>query len=113
MDLHGYFPIVVDESLLSAEEKAEALRRGGNQLGDVEQKRHWDQLLTAEERAERQALRSGQTGGSAYRLDVAARSLPDEFRFRRLGMLRQYARDKYGNGQPVVYGDHCLEKVSL
>ena len=104
-ELHGYQPIIVDETCLNDADERQALLGAINASGD------WDSYLTS---AERQAFTKeidaiarvqssyvyipGSPGDSA-------RHREKRFEMSRLGAYRAYARRKYADGHKVWYGD--------
>lgn len=99
-DLHGYHPVIVDESILISEEcqevLAEVIRRKVNQEPEFE----WRKNLTPEELRDYEAW----TKRPAYKLSES-NAQTEAHALRRTGWLRRYARLKYNGGHRAWYGD--------
>ncbi len=102
LDPHGYQPLVIDETVLSAQERCAAIESA------TRHPRNWLEYLTPAEIASfEQAIAELQQHRSPYwfgRGDLPA-VRDKRFEMNLLGMLRAYARDKCAQGRGVWYGD--------
>ncbi len=102
LDPHGYQPLVVDEHVLSEEDRIEAITSPALKRQD------WSSYLTpAEIQAFERAIKEIQRNRSPYWIGPSELPAVEELRFERhrLGVLRAFARDKYADGYGIWFGD--------
>ena len=102
IDPHGYQPLVIDEDVLTEEDRMEAF--------DVAPSRpcNWLRYLTRQEvESFETAIKEIEHSRSPYWIGPAELPAVVEKRFEMnwLGMRRAFARDKYANGRRIWYGD--------
>jgi hypothetical protein len=102
IDPHGYQPLVIDENVLNHDDRLEAF------TGPTDRPCDWVSYLT---RAELETLKNEikqiEQNRSPYWIYGGELPAVVEKRFEiaRIGILRAYAHDKYGNGRRIWYGD--------
>ena len=99
-ELHGYHPVVVDETCLGPEERRQAL------LDATTQPQDWLEFLTPSETAALEKdLAQIEAERSPFVIGASQPRAERIFEASRLGMLRAYARHKYCAGRRIWLGD--------
>jgi len=102
IDPHGYQPLVIDESVLTEEDRMEAFDAAGSWP------RNWLRYLTRPEvESFEKAMKEIEQKKSPYWFGHGELPAVQEKRFEMnwLGMRRAFARDKYAYGRRIWYGD--------
>lgn len=99
--LHGYLPVTVDETVLSAEIRSEAFEQYLNDCIKGKSDDAWRDVLSAEELATLQCEPEGSYVD--HNRQFAQRNLVSELR--RLSHYRHYARRLYSGEGRAWYGD--------
>jgi len=99
-DLHGYHPLIIDESVLTSEECQDVLAEETRRKVNREPEFEWQKHLTPEELRDYEAW----TERPSYKVSTS-NALTEAHELKRTGWLRRYARLKYNGGQRFWYGD--------
>jgi hypothetical protein len=110
LDPHGYQPVLVDEAVLSDEERHEVFLDSIRLVPGQPPDNSWFKHLTPEERRRYRAAAQCAYQQPAVKdnfiLDGRPVSADDVVsHLSHVGMLRAYARRKYSGGRPIWYGD--------
>jgi hypothetical protein len=111
LDPHGYVPCLVDERLLTAAQRQEALvQMLEADLTGEDCDKNWMSQLTSAERQELKASQSLEPQDMVpRRQSFAARE--KQVGLATVGLLRAYARRQFSQGHPIAYGDSLLRRL--
>jgi hypothetical protein len=103
IDPHGYQPLVIDENVLTEDDRIEAFDAAVSS-----RPRNWLHYLTRQEvESFKKAINEIEQNKSPYWIGRGELPAVQEMKYEmnQLGMLRAFARDKYANGHRIWYGD--------